>query len=266
MASTAWSKREIKDDLYDANLSFRFELTKHLRRKRLLIVAALALLVPLIFYVYTPDSASEFAAGSLTFLSILIVASGALFAGDAICGEFEKKTGLLLFPTPQRRISIFTGKYVAALAATFLVVSLYYLVTVLQISHLYGVGEIPSELGKSFLTALIYVTSVVSIMFFLSSILKRSMSATILGFVSLMMILPVLAMVLSSVDIEPWFIVTYSAGLISSVLGEVSLGHGPGRFSSVYEPTFVVGIVVMVVYTVAGFLSSMAIGSRKSME
>ena len=264
MASMAWPKGGIKGDLYDAYLSFQFELRKHLRRRRLLIVTALAVAVPLLFYVYSPDSASEFAAASLGFISVLIIVSGAMFAGDAICGEFEKKTGLLLFPTPQRRISIFAGKYMAALAATFMVVSLYYLITVLQISHLYGMGEIPVELGKSFLAALIYATSVVSIIFLLSSILKRSISATILGFVSLFLILPVVSGVLTSVDVEPWFIVTYSAGLISTVLGEGGSGFGPHRFSA--EPTLGVGIVVMLAYTIIGSVGSMIIANRRSME
>jgi len=266
MTTTAWSRHEIKNDLYDVYLSFRFELTKHLRRKRLLIVAALAVLVPLMFYAFNSDTAPGFAATSLGFLSVLIVASGVMFAGDAVCGEFEKKTGLLSFPTPQRRISIFVGKYIAALAATFAVVLLYYIVTVLQMSHLYGVGEIPAELGKSFLSALIYVTSVISVVFLLSSILKRSISATILGFVSLMMILPIISRVLISLDIEPWFIVTYSANLITNLLGEGGLSFRPGSLSSSYEPTLGVGIVVMIVYAMVGFFGGVLIGNRKSME
>ncbi len=270
MASVAWSKNDIREDVYNAYLSFKFESRKHLRRRRLLIVTALAVIVPLLFYIAIPDTASEFAATSLNFLNVLIIISGAMFAGDAICGEFERKTGLLSFPTPQRRISIFAGKYIAALVATFLVVSLYYLVTVLQISHLFGGGEIPAELGQSFLVALIYATSAISIVFFFSSILKRSISATILGFVSLMMILPVASRVLTSVDIEPWFIVTYSADLITSVLGVEgsAFGQGPGGGfgSAAFEPTLGVGIVVMLAYAIIGFVISIIIANRKSME
>src|SRR5512136_1054669 len=172
-------------------LSVRFELLKHLKRRRLFIVTALAIVVPLLFYIYFyqqhPDAASNFANMSLTFLGTLIVISAAMFAGDAVCGEFEKKTSLLLFPTPQRRTSIFAGKYIAALMATFLVVSLYYLVLTLQIGQLFGWGEIPGELGKSFVTALIYSAAAVSVVFLVSSLLKRSMSATIVSFLALLM-------------------------------------------------------------------------------
>ena len=139
---------DIRGDLYNTWLSIKFELRKHLRRKRLLIVAALAILVPLIFYVYSPDTASEFAAGSLGFLGVLIIISGAMFAGDAIAGEFDKKTGLLSLPTPQKRLSIFAGKYIAALIATFIVVSIYYVITTLQIAHVYGGGRNPGRTGQ----------------------------------------------------------------------------------------------------------------------
>ncbi|MBL7119142.1 MAG: ABC transporter permease subunit [Dehalococcoidia bacterium] len=260
---------DIKGDIYDACLSFKFELRKHLRRRRLLIVAALAVLVPLIFYVDPADSADEFAFTSLRFVSFLIIISGAMFAGDALSGEFERKTGLLLFPTPQRRISIVVGKYVAALMAVFLAVSLYCLITTLQMAHLYGVGEIPTELAKSYLTALIYSASVVSVIYFFSSILKRTITSTLLGFFFLLMILPIIAGVVISLDAEPWFIVTYSAELITDVFGEVSSGgFGPGgHFASAdFAPDFGVGIGVMMAYAVGFFLISAVIADRKSME
>ena len=161
------ARDNIRNDVFDTYLSVKFELMKHLKNRRLLIVAALAIIVPLIFYVKVPDTAGVFAVNVLTFLNLLIVISAAMFAGDAICGEFEKKTNLLSFPTPQRRSSIFAGKYIAALLATFLVVLLYYVVMTLQIAQLYGWGAIPTELGKSFLTALLFSAAAVSVVFFL---------------------------------------------------------------------------------------------------
>ena len=258
----------MKGELYDIYLSITFELRKHLRRRRLLIVAALAILVPLLFYAVNPDTADQLAAVSLRFLSILMIISAAMFAGDAVSGEFESKTGLLLFPTPQSRTSIFVGKYAAALIITFLVVSLYYVIMILQTIHLFGVSEIPAELAQSYLTASIYVTSVVSVVFFLSSILKRSIASTILGFVLLMLVLPVVSGVLSSQEIEPWFIVTYSGELITSVLGKGSFFTGPGGHLNLatYSPDFGPGIAVMAAYTVVGFVAGILIANRKGME
>ena len=266
MTSTMQSKANISSTLFNTYLSVNFELKKHLRRKRLLIVAALAILVPLLFYISVPETVGRFATTSLGFLNILIIISCAMFAGDAICGEFENKTALLSFPTPQKRISIFAGKYISALLATFAVVALYYLVTIIQISHLYGTSEIPADMGKSFGLALIYATSAVSVVFLFSSILKRSISATILGFVSLFMILPIISAITLSQDVEPWFIVTYSANLITTVLGVETFAHGPGSMGIASDPDLATGIAVMLAYTVIGFAAGLVIANRKSVE
>jgi len=260
-------RESVNNNFFETYLSVKFELLKHLKRRRLPIVAALAIIVPLIFYVKVPDTAGVFAATVLSFLNILIIISAAMFAGDAVCGEFEKKTSLLLFPTPQRRSTIFAGKYVAALLATFLAVILYYLVMTLQIAQLYGWGQIPTELAKSLLTALVYSASAVSVVFLFSAILKRSISSTIVGFLFLLMILPIVAAVLISVNQEPWFIVTYSANLIRDVLGvSSSLPFGPGEHGftlTAFKPHFGVGIAVMAAYAIVGFVSGMAMAVRK---
>lgn len=263
----ATNVESIGGSVSEAWLSVRFELLKHLKRRRLFIVAALAIVVPLLFYIYFyqqhPDAASDFANMSLNFANVLILISAAMFAGDAVCGEFEKKTSLLLFPTPQKRSSIFAGKYIGALAATFLVVSLYYVVLTLQIGHLFGWGDIPAELGKSFAAALIYSAAAVSIVFFVSSVLKRSMSATIVGLLVLLMILPIISMIITQLDQEPWFIVTYSAGLITSVLGVSNSLPMHGDVVQQFTPTFGKGMAVMAAYAVVGLAAGMAIAVRK---
>ena len=73
-----------RNDISETYLSVKFELMKHLKRRRLFIVPVLAVIVPLIFYVKVPDTAGVFAANVLSFLSVLIVISAAMFAGDAV--------------------------------------------------------------------------------------------------------------------------------------------------------------------------------------
>ncbi|MEW5936402.1 MAG: ABC transporter permease [Candidatus Thermoplasmatota archaeon] len=269
-------KSDIIGDISNTYLSVKFELMKHMRRKRLLIAVSLAIIIPLIFYaipkiwdVGFADSAGEFASDTLGYINLLIIISGAIFAGDAISGEFEKKTGLLLFPTPQRRTSIFVGKYIAALIATFFVLSLYYGTLTLEITQIYGVKEIPVDLATSYLISLIYATSVLSVIYFFSSILKRTISSTLLGFFFLMMILPITERVLKSVDVEPWFVVTYSAGLITDVFRlPTNVAFGPGERLALtgFAPDFYVGIWVMMAYKIVLFLVSIAIANRKNME
>jgi ABC-2 type transport system permease protein len=255
-------------DLYDIWISFRFELIKHFRRKRLLIVGTLAILIPLLFLIKSPNLSSEFASNSLTFVAFLIIISGAMFAGDAISSEFEKKTGLLVFPTPQRRVSIFAGKYLAALAATLLVVSIYYLVVTLEVIGLFGAGEVSMGLLKSYFLAALYASSAVGIIYFFSSVFKKTTMSTLIGFFFLFMILPILSMIFILLKVEPWFIVTYSAGLITNVLGVASIGasNGGGMGIEDFQPHLAVGIVIMFVYTAVFFFTGTWIANRKSIE
>ena len=231
-----------------------------------MIVGALALLIPLLFLIghafSETNSADDFASIALMFMTFLVVISGAMFAGDAISSEFEKKTSLLVFPTPQRRVSIFAGKYLAALAATLMIVSIYYLVVTIEVIGLFGAGDVPIGLLKSYFLAALYASSVVSIIYFFSSIFKKTTISTLIGFFFLFMVLPILTVIFEVLKIEPWFIVTYSAGLITSVLSSRSTGS----FADNFQPHLAVGIVMMFVYTVVFFLAGTWIANRRNME
>ena len=198
------------DDFRSMYLTIKFELLKHIKRKRILITLILAILIPLIFFIIPPllgrdyaDTANGFANSNLGFVNLLIILSGAIFAGDSISGEFENKTGLLLFPTPQRKSSIFVGKYIASVIATWLIVSLYYLITIIEVASIYGASGISVEIAQSFLLALLYSTSVVSIVFFFSSIMKKTITSSLIGFFLLLMILPIITAVFTVAEVDP---------------------------------------------------------------
>lgn len=271
---------DIVSDLKNVYLMFRFEMLKQVKRRRMLMMVILAILLPLIFYVIPPafdidypGDALSFASLNLGFITLLIIISGAIFAGDAITAEFEKKTGLLLFPSPQRGSTIFIGKYIAAVMATFLVVTLYYLITVLGMVQIYGGDSVTEAMGKSYLLALIYSAAVVSIIYFLSAVLKRSITASILGFFLLMMIIPIITSVISLADVDPWWSITHSAGLITDVLGVGSgggfgPGGGPGEegFGTGFYPDFYVGTAVMVAHAIVFFIAAVIFATRRRME
>ncbi len=267
-------KKDILEDMKNTCLTISFELKKHFRMKRMIISFALAIGLPLIFYLVPkiwasfPDTAEEFANLNLSFVNLLIIISGSLFAGDAVVGEFEEKTGLLLFSTPQRHTTIFIGKYIGALLPTLTVVSIYYFTTSLEIIGIYGTGGITLEFFKSFFIALVYTTSAVSLIFFFSSILKRKITSTLLGFFSLMMILPIVSSVLQFiVEVEPWYILTYFEGLITDVfVGAPPIGGGPQGQAGQFSPDFYMGLSVMLVYTIVLFFLSVFIATRRRME
>jgi ABC-type transport system involved in multi-copper enzyme maturation permease subunit len=111
---------------------------------------------------------------------------------------------------------------------------------------------------------LVYSTAAVCVAFFVSSFLKRSISATIVSFLALLMILPIIQMIIIILDQEPWFIVTYSAGLITSVLGAGRASvPGHGNMVQQFTPTLGTGIAVMVAWAAICLAAGMAMAVRK---
>ncbi|MBM3157051.1 MAG: ABC transporter permease [Chloroflexi bacterium] len=272
----ATTRGNINNAVIDTFLSFRFELVRYLKSKRLLILGGLAIIMPLLFLLKTVNTASGFAVLALDVFGVFIVISAAMFTGDAVNGEFERKTNLLSFSTPQRRSSIFIGKYIAAVLATFFVIMLFYLTMTLQMAGLYGWGEIPAELGKSFLIALLSAAAAVGVVFFFSSLLKRTMASTIVGALFIMWVMEIVRIIMMVVGQEPWFIPTYSAELLKNVLNTESiLDLAPqqmfqeriqerfGITLTFYEPELWLGIAVLATWAIVGFVSGMAIAVRR---
>lgn len=267
----------IKFETVDTYLSTRFEIKKHLRGKRVLIIAVFAIIIPIIISIAPwlsgvdfADSAGEFASSTLALIPFLIVISAVLFAGDAISSEFERKTGLLLFSTVQSRASILLGKYIAALIAILIGTSLYYAVVLLEIIIIYGLGDIPIELVQSYFIAFIYTTSILSVVFLMSSLLNRSMISTVLSFFILIMLLPAIGAAFTAASIEPWFILSYYSSLITNVLFTGSSGfftnvHGMDILAD-YSPDIYIGIAIMIAYTVVLLTSSIVLLNRKDVK
>ncbi len=268
----------LKEDLFNTYLTVQFEVRKQFRRKRLFIALALALAIPLLFYLIPlalgsdfPDSAAGFAAQNLGFVSVLAVVSAVMFAGDAVSDEYEKKTGLLLFPTPQRRTTIFVGKYLASILCALMVVSFYYLVTGLELLTIYSYKEIPgTEYGRSYLLALLYATCLVSGLFLLSSLTNKTMTATVFGFFLFMMIMPIITSVISIASVDPWFMVTHNNSLITDVFeSDSGFFEGPGHGKearTTFTPDMTTGVWVMLAYAILPFLAAVHTANTRSME
>ncbi len=265
---------EAMDDVHNVWLTIKFELRKHFRRRRFTIALGISLFIALIFSFLPfliggdfPDNGVAFFNSNLGFIGMLIVIVAAIFAGDVISSEFEKKTGLLLFPTPQRRGTIYVGKFIAALIPVLLSVGIYYLATSISVVAIYGFGDLPIEALYSFLIALVYSTSIVAVIYFFSSFMKRSITSSLVGFFLIIMIFPIISAILNAAGIEPWFILTYSGDLITTVLNATTESFGPGgHMAASSEPDTVIGLIIMGVYTLSGFVGGLILAMRRRME
>jgi ABC-2 type transport system permease protein len=262
-------------DLRQISIVTRYELLKHLRRRRLLavlIIAALAgvllIVFPYALNVSLPNQAKEWAVTFFSFATTLIVVVGAFFAGDAIVSEFEHKTGYVLFPNPVRRTSLVLGKYMAAFISGLLPVVFYY---ALGVGGLLGIYyTVPLEIGASFLYALLYLCCVLGVTFLFSALFKSSMTATLLSFLTFILILQIVSQVVALAGIEPWYLPNYAAGSITQAINPLPdrvTQPIPGNPLKIYEfyPKFPVSIIVQAVYTIVAVALSIIATDRKEM-
>jgi len=271
---TKKQSQHVSFDLRQIGIVTRYELLKHLRRRRLLAVlviaaltAILLIVVPYALNVNLANQATEWASTFFGFSTFLIVIVGAFFAGDAIASEFEHKTGYILFPNPVRRTSLVLGKYVAAFISGLLPIGFYY---VMGVGGLLGIYHtVPWEIGASFLYALLYLCCVLGLTFMLSAVFKSSMTATLLSFFTFILILQVVSSVVTLAAMEPWYLPNYAAGSITQVINPQSdtVINVPGSPLKIYQfyPKFPVSIIVQVAYTIVAVALSLIATNRKEM-
>jgi len=262
------------NDLEQIAIVTRYELLKHLRRRRLyavLIITALVTVlqfaVPLALNSPFPQEAKSWAAGFLEFANLLVIISGAFFAGDAIASEYEHKTGFIVFSNPLKRFSLVLGKFVAAFISASLTVGLYYLVGIIALQGIYS--TFLSEMIVSFAYAILFLCSVLGLTFLFSTILKGSMGATLLAFFTLFMIMPIVSQVITLTGNEPWYLSTYASAMTTQVVNpqQDTVMEFPGSPLKIYVfyPKFPVSLIVMLVYFVVTLALSLVLVKRKEM-
>ena len=252
----------------------RYEFLKHIRRRRLYIILGLTLVAELVVLIVLPALMEGYPDNVMVMAAMLSIgpsfaAFGAVFfAGDAIAGEFESKTGYTLFPNPVRRTMLVTGKYLACCVAVILLIIFGYAIVSISLLAIYG--NVPIETAKSFGLCLLYAGSVLSVTFFFSSVSKGAMGATVITLVFLMIISGVIDMVLMMAGQPSWFLLSKAGDSIVTVYGGYAgfLGGGapqgmpPGMLKA---PDINLCILAMVSYMVVGLLLSIWITKRRQL-
>lgn len=270
----AKTERQKTSDLTQIGIVTRYELLRHMRRRRvygvLIIAAAVGLLqiaVPLALNRGFPQQAKDWASSFLGSSSFIIIIVGTFFAGDAIVSEFEQKTGYIIFTNPVRRVSLVAGKFAAAFISALLPLGLYYIIGTGALFGIYGF--VPAETAASFAYAGLYLCCVLGFTFLFSAVLKGSMGATLLSFFMFLLILQIVSQVIALTGNEPWFLPNHAAGMITQVINpqKDTIIAIPGSPIKVYQfyPKFPISIIILAAYFLATFALSMVITRRKQM-
>jgi len=269
-------RRLLASSLSQVGTITKYELLNYFRSRRfyvLLIIGAIigSLLTALVGY-YRPSSFlaspldfySSWWAGSITFVIIL---SGIFYGGDAISGEFQNKTGYFLVANPLRRSSIYIGKWLGALIASMIMIAGFAAITVGNGIYYFGLN-IPNQMLESLLFSLLYLIAVLGFTFFFSSLFKStSMSILVTAILFLFAFTLIETLVEGLVKIEPWFLITYGAQIITNVLIDPypttsTQGFGPNAFTS-YAASIPEGIAILLTYFVVTAVIGLLLFERK---
>jgi len=260
-------------------ISFKYNFLNYFRARRFYVMLAIVVIIgglltividwkrPAAFLQGT--ALGFYGAGWGSFASFLVILSTAFFGGDAISSEFQNKTGFFLVPNPIRRSAIYTGKWLAALAASTIILGIF--AAMILANGLYYFGtSVPTGFLESILFAWVYLIAALSLAFAFSSLFKSSAISILMSVILLLFVFDVVDTVASTVvGIEPWFSITYGAGIVSSILDAVYPPHltttpvGP-RFSiTTYTASVPEGLAIMIVYFVVMAVLGLWLFERK---
>ena len=253
-----------------------YEFLKHIRRRRLYVILGLTLVAELAVIIFLPVLGEDFPDNMMVMAALLSIGpslatiGAVFFAGDSIAGEFETKTGYILFTNPVRRITLVIGKYLACYAAVILLIIFGYAIVCISLLAIYG--NVPIETAQSFGLCLLYAGSVLSVTFFFSSVSKGAMGATVMTLVFIMVISGIVDSVLMMTGQPHWFLMSTNGDSIATVYGgyelfmEGFMPHGGTMLPFELEtPDIGLSSLSMVIYLVVGFVLSIWISGRRQL-
>jgi len=222
------SENKVPSSLSQVRITMKYTFLDYFRSRRFLILLIITLLIAaLLTIIVAWRRPPSFLASNLGFYSswwggaitFVIILSGIFFGGDAISGEFQNKTGYFGVPNPIRRSSIYVGKWLSAFLAATAILALFTVITIANGVYYFGSSGVPYQFGWSWLFAWFYLAAVLGLAFFFSSLFKSSSISILVTIILLLFGFTLIETLVSDlVGYEPWFVLTYGAGIIGSIL------------------------------------------------
>ncbi|MCL5437075.1 MAG: ABC transporter permease [Candidatus Thermoplasmatota archaeon] len=258
----------------------KYEMLNYMRSRRFLVLLVVdavigAILTGIVAY-YRPQA---FLGSMLGFYalwwgnvaSFVVILSCIFFGGDAISGEFQNRTGYFIMANPIRRSSVYVGKFIGAFISSLIILVFFFVITIANGIYYFG-ASIPAQLAESLLFSVIYLLSVLGFTFFFSSLFRSSVTSVILTAILFLFVFTTVQTFVSSfVGVEPWFLITYGAGIITNIFTVPYPSHMTktverfGRHATVlttYIPTVAEGLVIMAAYFIISSLLGLYLFER----
>lgn len=278
IADASLEGNKVPTSMQQIGIITKYEIRNYFRSRRFLVLLIIGLAISgLLTFAIWNKGISNLVTDALGFYSIwwgdsatfIVVMSAVFFGGDAISGEFQNKTGYFLVGNPIRRSAIYIGKWFAALIASLIIIAIYTAIAVANGVSYFGGNAFPTQFGESVVFTLVYLIAALGFTFFFSSLFKSSSMSILVAAVLLLFGFSVISELSTALaSIEPWFVLTYGAGIISNVLTTPYPAHETtshfGKFNlTSFNATIPEGLAIMLVYFAVCAVVGLVIFERK---
>ena len=270
--------------LSEIAVSFKYQLKSYLRTRRFLALAIVVALISIAVFVVEAhvgvsainaeySNASNYLYSFMQNITFVVLIVAAFFGGNAISTDFASNYSYYILVQPARRSSILVGRYLAALLASFSIILIYYLFG--AVASLYFFSTLPTVFASSIGLVALFVLSILSFAFFLSSLFNNPQTSTVAVVILLIVVLPIASSVLQSfLSVEPWFLVNYGGQVVYSIFSthfvhfsQLKIPTRGAEFTiTQYEPYTLEGIEIMLGYIIIFFIASIFMYKYKEVK
>jgi ABC-type transport system involved in multi-copper enzyme maturation permease subunit len=213
-----------------------------------------------------PTFITFFSGAGFSFVGLITYLCAALLGGPSIAGEWEKKTGHMLFPKVDR-LKLLLGRLVGHYISCAIIVSLFYSLVTVYTGITYG--RVPLELLGSFGVAQLFGFAILCLVFFISSWMPNSTGATIFTiffFTEGLMILTSVSGIFTTA--EPLWSPSYLANLITYIMKmpetrSFSITIEGLTMTSWTTPTLPMGIIILGAFAAVSLVLSYYLFRRR---
>jgi len=197
----------------------------------------------------------------------LPVFAAVFFGSSAISSEIENKTAYHIFPLPISRFTLLVSKYLAAVAVTIIVISIY--IAIQAAIFIYLFGTVISALWLSYLFLILFIFSIMALTFMISSIFNRNTYAYISVFLVYFLIFNAYLVVDELLfKTTPYYLLNVAASIVKDVYLNVS--SNPFSLSTTMNSPssteIMRSIVVMGIYGIVSFAVASVLFERKDVK
>lgn len=272
---TEW--KDTPSDLEQVAITTRYELEKSFQSRGFYGIMGLIVVVIALMTIARPLLGLDFSDDAVTFVQdyamwveIIVLIGAVAFASGALSSEFEKRTGLLMFPQPVKRTTYLVGKYLSSIIVMALALGIYYIVVGILSAAI--VGDVPGTMLVSYGFAVLYGMAVCAVAMLFSSILKTNTASIVATVLTFLMVMTIVGQLLSMSNIDPFFMTSNAGGAISYSLESpypssfTSTSYTPDGGSSnstTYVPSEIAAVAVLLSYVVVSLMAANVLFKRR---